>query len=213
VLACAAATVHAEERPLYEPPPPGSYELPAIDRVTEHWLLDSAGERAPLLGLAPGQVALVSFVYRACSDADGCPLALAVMQRVDAALAALPDLAPRVRLVTASFDPDHDRPARMRELRESLQPRADWRFLTAADARELAPVLADFNQDVLRLRDASGEPSPRMRHVLKVFLVDHHGAVRNIYSTGLFDLPLVLNDVRTVVDEASVSVRERRSPR
>jgi cytochrome oxidase Cu insertion factor (SCO1/SenC/PrrC family) len=195
--------VHAaRELPLYAPPAPGSYELPAIDRVQEHWLLDSAGERAPLLGLAPGQVALVSFVYRACSDAQGCPLALAVMHGIDTALGGLPELAPHVRLVTASFDPEHDRPARMRELRESFQPRTDWRFLTAADPQALAPVLADFNQDALRLRDPGGEPSARMRHVLKVFLVDHSGAVRNIYSTGLLDPELVLNDVRTVVGEA-----------
>jgi cytochrome oxidase Cu insertion factor (SCO1/SenC/PrrC family) len=210
LLACALAApagATTDEPPLYDPPEPGSYELPVIDRVTEHWLLDSAGERAPLLGLAPGQVALVSFVYRACSDADGCPLAIAVMHGVDSALASLPDLAPRVRLVTASFDPDHDRPERMRELRESLQPGADWRFLTAADAGALAPVLADFNQDALRLRDPDGEPSARMRHVLKVFLVDHSGAVRNIYSTGLFDPQLVLNDVRTVIRETPTASR------
>jgi hypothetical protein len=42
-----------------------------------------------------------------------------------------------------------------------------------------------------------------MRHVLKVFLVDHTGAVRNIYSTGVLDPRLVLNDLRTVVGEAA----------
>jgi cytochrome oxidase Cu insertion factor (SCO1/SenC/PrrC family) len=91
----------------------------------------------------------------------------------------------------------------MRELRESLHPRSDWRFLTAADTAALAPVLADFNQDAVRLRDEEGEPSARMRHVLKVFLVDHTGGVRNIYSTGVLDPRLVLNDVRTVVEEGS----------
>jgi cytochrome c peroxidase len=204
VLVCVLAGVaHGEEKqPLYRPPAPGSYELPAIDRVAEHWLLDSAGARAPLLGLATGQVALVSFVYRACADAQGCPLALSVMQRLDSALAGLPGLAPRVRLVTASFDPEHDRPERMRELREALRPRADWRFLTAGDAAQLQPVLADFGQDALPLVDAQERPTRLMRHVLKVFLVDHTGAIRNIYSAGLFDAELVLNDLRTLVGEA-----------
>jgi cytochrome c peroxidase len=193
--------------PLYEPPAPGSYELPVISRVREHRLLDPAGERVPLLDLAPSQAALVSFVYRACADAEGCPLALAILQRIDAELAKQPELAARVRLVTASFDPEHDRPQRMGELREALRPRGDWRFLTAADAAELAPVLRDFGQDALALADPSGRPTGVMRHVLKVFLVDATGAIRNIYSTGLFDPQLVLNDLRTILDEAGAAAR------
>lgn len=43
-------------------------------------------------------------------------------------------------------------------------------------------------------------PAPdRLRHVLKVFLVDASGAVRNVYSTGLLDRRLLVNDVRTVL--------------
>jgi cytochrome c peroxidase len=198
-------SARAGDRPLYEPPAPGSYELPAISRVDEHRLLDPAGERVPMLGLAPGQVALVSFVYRACADAEGCPLALAILQRIDSELAKEPALAARVRLVTASFDPEHDRPERMGELRDALHPRGDWRFLTGADAADVAPVLRDYGQDALALVDASGQPTGVVRHVLKVFLVDHAGAVRNIYSTGLFDTQLVLNDLRTVVGEASAA--------
>ena len=197
-LACLAGA--ADDAPLYEPPAPGSYELPAISRVSEHWLLDSSGAPAPLLGLAPGQVALVSFVYRACSDAQGCPLALSVMQRLDGELAALPELAARVRLVTASFDPGHDRPERMRALREALHPRGDWRFLTAASSAELAPVLADFGQDVDRLPSEAGDPA-RLGHVLKVFLVDSRGDVRNVYSTGFLDHRLLLRDAETLLLE------------
>ena len=55
-------------------PPAGSYELPPIGRVAEHWLLDETGSRVPLLGLAPGQVALVSLIYTHCPAA--CPAAL-----------------------------------------------------------------------------------------------------------------------------------------
>ena len=204
-LACLAGA--ADDAPLYEPPAPGSYELPAISRVSEHWLLDSSGAPAPLLGLAPGQVALVSFVYRACSDAQGCPLALSVMQRLDGELAALPELAARVRLVTASFDPGHDRPERMRALREALHPRGDWRFLTAASSPELAPVLADFHQDALALVGDDAQPTGIVRHVLKVFLVDDAGAIRNIYSTGLLDPKLVLADLRTLAPEGGTPGR------
>ena len=88
---------------------------------------------------------------------------------------------------------EHDTPARMAELRRTLEPRGDWRFLTAQDPDALAPVLRDYGQDVVR-----GEAGS-LGHVLKVFLVDETGAVRNIYSAGLLAWQLVLNDIRTVL--------------
>ena len=48
----------------------------------------------------------------------------------------------------------------------------------------------------------AGDAAPdRLRHVLKVFLVDDERRVRNVYSTGLMDLRLVVNDLRTVLGE------------
>ncbi len=191
-------------------PAPGSYELPAIARVEDHWLLDSNGEKVRMLGLAPGQVALVSLVYTACPAA--CPAALAVFEQVDRSVAADPALRERVRLVTVSFDPERDRPEQMAELRERFAPRSDWRFLTAATPADIEPVLASFDQDTLRLRVAGEEPgaadreTPLIRHVLKVFLVDDRGDVRNIYSAGLFSRDLVMRDFQTLQLEALAAV-------
>jgi len=184
----------------YEAPAPGSYELPPIDRVSEHELLSAAGEPAPLLGLARGEAALVSFVYLSCPDA--CPLATATLHRLDRMLAEDAELAPRVQLVTVSFDPSRDTPERMRELALGLRPKGRWRFLTTSDPARLAPVLEDFGQDAVWIPGPDDERSPdRLRHVLKVFLVDAQRRVRNIYSTGMMDVRLVLNDLRTVVAE------------
>jgi cytochrome c peroxidase len=185
--------------PLFEPPAPGTYELPPIQGVSERELLDSSGERAPLLGLRPDQVAVVSFVYRGCADADGCPLALAVLRRLDRSLAERESLAARVRMVTASFDAKNDTRGRMAELRSALAPRSDWRFLTAGGDEEIAPVLAEFGQDTLRLIGTGGEPTPLIRHVLKVFLVDGERRVRNVYSAGFLDARLLMNDLETVL--------------
>jgi len=190
----------AEPELRYEPPAPGSYELPTIDRVSDHALLASNGEATSLLAdLEPGEVALVSFVYRSCTDAAGCPLALAVMSSIDRRLAQAPDLRDRVRLVTVSFDPEHDRPPVMAQLAQNLAPRGDWRFLTARDAEQLEPLLRDFGQDVTLLRDDAGDPTGQIAHVLKVFLLDGRRAVRNVYSTGFLHSQLVLNDARTVL--------------
>ena len=169
----------------FEAPAPGSYELPPILEVGEHRLLDEQGRAAPLLGLAPGEAALVSFVYLSCPDA--CPAATAALGRLDAALAERPALAHRVQLVTVSFDPANDPPARMAALRASLAPRGRWRFATAGSDAAIEPVLADFGQDATR------------SHVLKIFLVDDAGRVRNIYSTGFLDVRLMLADLETLL--------------
>jgi cytochrome oxidase Cu insertion factor (SCO1/SenC/PrrC family) len=191
LLLAAAGVARAEQPALFEPPAPGSYELPPIRRVAEHWLVDDAGAAAPVLGIGAGEVAVVAFVYSRCGDA--CPMALATLQRLDRELAAQPAVGARTRLVTVSFDPKHDTPERMAELRAHLAPRGRWAFLTAPDAAALSPVLADFGQRVEQ------DDEERLRHVLKVFLVDGRGDVRNVYSTGLLDPRLVAADVETLL--------------
>jgi cytochrome c peroxidase len=161
--------------------------------VADRALLASDGAPEPLLGLAPREAALVSFVYLHCPDA--CPLGTATLQQVDRRLAESPDLAGRVRLVTVSFDPVRDTPERMAALRRSLAPRGRWRFLTAASPAAIDPVLVDFGQDVLRADDRVAS------HVMKVFLVDGERRIRNVYSAGFLDERILVNDLLTVLAE------------
>jgi len=194
----------------YALPEPGSYELPAIARVPDFTLLDERGAPTRLLGLGPDQVAVVSFVYSRCGEGHGCPLALATLQGLDRRIAAEPTLVGRVRLVTVSFDPVADTPARMAALRERLRPVSDWRFLTGASRDAVAPVLAAFGQDALPLIDERGSQLGLFRHVLKVFLVDAGGAVRNVYSAGFLSPELLLVDARTLLLETGRrAARER----
>jgi cytochrome c peroxidase len=212
-LAALAAPARAHDAapappaPAFALPEPGSYELPAIARVPEFALLDERGAPAKLLDLAPDQVAVISFVYTRCGDGDhGCPAALAVLQRVDRALANDAALHGRVRIATVSFDPAHDTPARMAGLRSALAPRGDWRFLTAGSSAAIAPALAAFGQDALPLVGADDRALGLFRHVLKVFLVDARGAVRNVYSSGFLSPELLLVDARTVLGERAERV-------
>jgi len=181
----------------YEPPAAGTYELPPIQTLERHELVGPDGAGAALLGVGAGQVALVSWVYLSCPHQ--CPMTHAVFQKIDRSLAGDAELAGRVELVTVSFDPDRDTPERMATLRRNLAPASDWRFLTARDADALAPVLADFGQD---MRPAAGVTAGRIDHVLKVFLVDGERRVRNVYSAEFLDPRLLLNDARTVLRES-----------
>jgi len=188
-------------QPQFTPPPPGTYTLPTIDTVTDHSLLNTKGERINFFVLTQDKVSVVSFMYTSCADVGGCPLAAAVLHQLDHLLSQHPETARQVTLLSVSFDPERDTPARMAETRAMLQPQTNWHFLTTATDEQLQPILTDFNQPVAKLTKENGEWSGLFRHVLKVYLLDQHHNVRNIYSTGLFSAQLVLNDIETILLE------------
>jgi cytochrome c peroxidase len=196
-------------QPEYELPPPGSYTLPTIDRIEDHTVIDSGGTPRRLADLLRDRIAVVAFVYTTCSEASGCPLADAILQRIDRRLAAEPALAANVRLLTISFDPERDTPARMTTVRSAFAPQTDWAFVTTTDEAQLAPILDDFGQRVAKLYYDDGTWTGLYRHVLKVFLLDQQQRVRNIYSTGLMSPELVLNDVRTLAAEPRARLQSR----
>jgi cytochrome oxidase Cu insertion factor (SCO1/SenC/PrrC family) len=187
--------------PEYEPPPAGSYDLPVVSTVRDHALLDSDGRATTLFALKHDRLAVVAFVYTSCIEATGCPVSMAVLHGLDAALADDPQLKPAVTLIAVSFDPERDTPERMAVTRRSHAPRSDWHFATTAGPASLDPLLVDFGQPVAKLRFPDGEWSGLFRHVLKVFLLDRANRVRNIYSTGFLNVRLVLNDLRTLAHE------------
>jgi cytochrome oxidase Cu insertion factor (SCO1/SenC/PrrC family) len=185
--------------PEYTPPAPGTYELPVVDTVEDHPLVDEDGEAVRLFELTRDRIAVVAFVYTTCVETAGCPLAQSVLHRLDRALATDDELRRRVVLVSLSFDPERDDPRRLSAIRAAHAPKSDWRFVTTSGERTLTPLLEDFGQPVARLRFADGRWTGLYRHVLKVFLLDPGPRVRNVYSTGLLDAELVLADVRTLL--------------
>jgi cytochrome oxidase Cu insertion factor (SCO1/SenC/PrrC family) len=197
----AISAIHGALQPQFTPPAPGTYDLPPIDTVSDHQLLDSTGKPVSLFALTAGKVAVVSFMYTACTDVGGCPLAAAVLQQVDRLLGERPELANQVSLLSVSFDPERDTPARLAAIRAGLNPRTDWHLLTAATPEAIQPILADYNQPTAKLWQEDGSWSGEFRHVLKVFLLDRSHHVRNIYSTGFFNARLVLNDIETILLE------------
>ena len=184
--------------PTYEPPAPGTYDLPVIRRVRDHPLVDADGTPTTLFAVTSDRFAVVAFVYLSCVEAVGCPMSHAVLHGLDRALADDPGLAARVRLVTLSFDPERDTPERMAAQRRLHEPKTDWRFAVSPNDADLRALLDDFDQPVAKLRYEDGAWSGLFRHVLKVFLVDPRHQVRAIYSTGFLNEALVLNDLKTL---------------
>jgi hypothetical protein len=77
-----------------------------------------------------------------------------------------------------------------------------WYFLTTPSYRELAPLLRGLGQDVrVRVDPRTGVASRSFSHVLKVFLIDAKGWVREIYTTSYLLPQVVVNDIQTLLLE------------
>jgi len=185
--------------PSFVPPPPGSYELPVVAKVGSFILRDTTGRRVSTSAVMAGKVAVVSFIYTACGDRLGCPLASAALRELQSRLRD-EGLAGETVLVSISFDAERDTPSRLAKYASvfGADP-ALWRFLAAADARALDGLLRSYGQDRRPVYDERGRFTGRYSHVLKVFLVDRDGRIRNVYSTGLLVPQVVLNDIKTVL--------------
>jgi cytochrome oxidase Cu insertion factor (SCO1/SenC/PrrC family) len=84
--------------------------------------------------------------------------------------------------------------------------------LTARSVPELLPVLEDFGQDVSVERSADGKPTRTMHHMLKVFLIDPRGTVREIYTLAYLQPEVIVNDIRTLALEKAAIAESDHSP-
>jgi cytochrome oxidase Cu insertion factor (SCO1/SenC/PrrC family) len=185
--------------PSFVVPAAGSYELPPIKRVGGFVLRDSAGRVLSTREVTAGKVSVVSFIYTACPERLGCPLASLALRDLQSRLRE-ERLSRDVALLSISFDPERDTPAQLAKYARvyGADP-ALWRFMTAPSARVLEDMLASYGQDRAPVYDQRGRFTGRYSHVLKVFLVDETGDIRNVYSAGFLVPDLVINDIKTVL--------------
>jgi protein SCO1/2 len=196
----------------FVPPPPGSYRLQNIQRVSDAVLLDGTGRAVRLAALTQGKITLLTFFYTYCVDPLGCPFAHTTLAKLRDRVRADRTLAGRVRFVSVSFDPTHDTPETIASYgREfNIDPQFEWRFLTAGRVAELLPVLDDFGQDVSVDIDESGHATRTLHHMLKMFLIDAHGEVREIYSLAFVQPQVMFNDIKTLALELELELNADR---
>ena len=183
---------------------PGTYKLEAIQSATDGNVLDSDGRPYRLAQFTTGKITLLSFIYTYCSDPVGCPLAYETFIEVHDKVVADPALKGRVRFASLSFDPANDSPQAMKVYGGKFAQRdapLPWHFLTTRGYKELVPILDSYGQDVSIDLDASGKPTRTLSHMLKVFLIDRRGVVREIYTTAFLLPQVLLNDIKTLVLE------------
>jgi cytochrome oxidase Cu insertion factor (SCO1/SenC/PrrC family) len=187
----------------YDPPVPGSYTLPVVKTAADGALLDSTGKAIDLRDLTHGRVTVLGFIYTRCAAPKACPYATNVFGQLHLVSAKDKALAKNMRLVSLSFDPEHDTPQYLAEYSESVRETksgCEWRFVTAKSRADLQPVLDAYGQ-VVDERSNPADPQGPLYHILRVFLIDGEGRIRNIYSSGTLDPRLILADVKTLLLE------------
>jgi protein SCO1/2 len=194
----------------FTPPAPGTYQLHRIMSAPEGSVLDVDGRARKLSHFLQGKITLLGFIYTTCTDPEGCPLAYRVFDGLKKEIQAAPALHDQVRFVTLSFDPARDSPEVMKQyagsrIKEGRGLR--WYFLTTRSVRDLLPLVEGFGQDIRYSVDKStGRPVRELSHVLKVFLIDRSGSIREIYTSTFLHPQVVMNDIRTLLMEQSAKV-------
>jgi len=207
-LLCLAGPPAAADR-AKDPPPmdfllpePGTYALQHIMRAPDGPVLTVDGQLANLSRFTRERITLLGFIYTSCTNPQGCPLAYRVFDRLKDEIRATPALKDQVQLVTLSFDPARDTPSVMKRCAGSqLEDEGGlrWFFLTAPSAHELLPLVEGFGQDVQYATDTStGRPVRQLSHVLKVFLIDRAGDVREIYTSTFLHPRAIIGDIETL---------------
>jgi protein SCO1/2 len=135
--------------------------------------------------LANGRdVSVVEFIYTHCETL--CLAGGTVFQQMQAALRATPGATPpRVQLVSISFDPARDDPARLATYAAGLgaDPRW-WRFVRVPDASRMQALLDAFR--VVVVPDGRGD----FQHNAALLVVDRDGRLLRIFDFAEHQLAL-----------------------
>lgn len=203
----------AVDAPLMDfvPPPAGSYVLQRIMPAPDGMVLDTQGKARALSTFTRGHITLLGFIYTTCIDPSGCPLAYEVFNTLKTKILSSPAAAGKVQFVSLSFDPLRDTPDVMKNYAGSHLNKRDglpWYFLTTRSPKELLPLVEGFGQDVrVSVDKKDGRVVRELSHVLKVFLIDKTGTVREIYSSSFLMPQMVMNDIETLLLEEEVVAR------
>jgi len=141
-----------------------------------------------------GTPTLITFIYTRCPLPTFCPLMDQNFAKLQKAIVADESLKAKVRLISISFDPEHDTPdvLTMHATRLGADP-AVWTFLTG-DRATIDKFAARLGVGVLR--------EDMITHNLRTVLMGADGKIAHIYSGNEWAIATVLADLRAAVSAA-----------
>jgi protein SCO1/2 len=142
-----------------------------------------------------GSHTLVTFIYTRCPLPTFCPLMDQNFATIQRAVSEDPALRGHVKLISVSFDPDHDTPEVLRA--HAARRKADpgmWTFLTG-DRATIDRFAGRFGVGVIRPPDAAGE----ITHNLRTAHLDPDLRVVKLYSGSEWTPGAALADLRAAI--------------
>jgi protein SCO1/2 len=185
--------VVAQAKPDYKPGV--SYHVPAQGDAVPDFKLRNQDGRLIHLGQFRGRALLITFIYTRCPSPDFCPRVTRNFASLEKQLAANPALYARTHLLSVTFDPEHDTPARLRAYgvpyigSDSKSAFAHWDF-----AAPEQPVLAEM----AKFFDLAITPSSEatITHTLSTTLIGPDGKVARFYPGNEWTPEQLLADVK-----------------
>ncbi len=189
----------------FDIPQPGTYTLPDLGTAGGGSVLSTDGKALELENFFGDKIVLLTFIYSSCTDLNGCPLATAVFYKIKEQFRKDPALADQIRLVSISFDPQHDTPEVMKLYSAGFADGdPQWLFFTTASEGTLQPILDQYGQMVIKGYDEEGNYTGTMAHVLRAFLIDRSKNIRQQYSVSFLHDQLVTADIKTILIEDGI---------
>ena len=176
------------------PPPVPAEILPIGAAVPDITFTDEAGQPRRLSSYR-GTYTLLTFIYTRCPLPDYCPRMNAHFAAVQRGLQAAPLLSRNVRLISVSFDPEFDTPARLAaKAREMGADPGLWHFVTAPRA-QVDRFGGKLGLSVLR----EGADGSNITHNLRTALLDRDGKLARTYNGKEWAPEDVIRDLQALV--------------
>lgn len=160
------------------PPKPSAsaFHMPRPGETVPNFVVTDQNGRPLHLDSFRGHFLFITFIYTRCPFQNYCPLVSHNFAEMYAKMGKQAELASNVRLLSVSFDPEHDTPAVLRKYAASFRdvtgtakPFARWQF-ASAPKKEL-PAIAHFFG--IYLSDTNG----KIVHSLSTSLISPEGKI------------------------------------
>jgi len=185
--------VVAQGKPDYRPKV--IYHVPAPGDAVPDFKLRNQDGRPIHLGQFRGKSLLITFIYTRCPSPDFCPRVTRNFAALEKQLAANPALYAKTHLLSVSFDPEHDTPARLRAYgatyigSDTKAAFAHWDF-AVPEKSVLVEMAKFFDLGMTENEDST------ITHTLSTTLIGPDGKVVHFYPGNEWTPEQVLADVK-----------------
>jgi protein SCO1/2 len=159
------------------------------DRLPEVTFVDEGGRPVKLSDFQGMPVAL-TFVFSRCPVPEYCPRMMNHFAAVIAALEKEPQAPEKYRLLTISFDHEHDRPEILKAWAAAFgyRPEMPWSLLSSDDP---GPIEALAEPTGLRYGEAKGT----IQHNLRTLVLNPDGTIRRLFTDETWTVPEMVAEI------------------